>query len=126
MRILITGKTQLVSSNRVDEEFIKFKNLYPNTEKFVILSFGGRNGVEVSARVISKRYNLEYLEFEADFKRYGPDAKSIRNTEALKKGKPNLIWIFHINMISLKKVKGLDDLVSKAKRRCIPVKLIEV
>jgi hypothetical protein len=58
--------------------------------------------------------------FPADWSTYGKAAGPIRNSQMLREGKPHLVLAFHND---LKNSKGTKDMVTKAKKAGVPVRI---
>lgn len=82
---------------------------------------GGARGADVMAGFIAKQLGFAALEITADWSQYGKTAGPMRNREMLDL-KPDLVIAFHSN---LAKSRGTADTVREARRRGIPVEVIE-
>ncbi len=120
MRILITGDRDWSDPAFIEKKFLELKNLYPGNEEFVILNCGSLGGVDATARVIARKYKLEFNTYRANYEKYDRTANALRNSEIIKEGKPRIIFIFHPKP---EKSESLQDLITKAKRRKIPINI---
>lgn len=120
MKLLITGDALWTDSKFIENEFYSFYKLYPTWERFIILNCGRIKGADTNARGIARRYDLESMTFRTNYEKYGKVADKIRNTQVIEDGKPSLIWIFHSK---IETSKSFQDLIQKAKKRKITIKI---
>ena len=114
MIVLVCGDREWNDRETIAE---RLKVLPPNT---VILE-GGCRGVDLLAKEIAINLGLAVREFPANWALHGKAAGPRRNRAMLDEH-PNLVLAFHSN---LAKSKGTKDTINEAKRRGIPVELIE-
>ena len=68
---------------------------------------GGAIGADFLARVWAKAHNVDFVEYQADWKTHGRAAGPIRNQQMLEEGKPDLVVAFPGG-------RGTADMVRKA------------
>jgi len=88
-------------------------------EKLTIIQ-GGCRGADRIAKQCCNASRVNCLTFDAEWDRYGPAAGPIRNRLMLDQ-KPDMVIAFHDN---LRKSKGTRDTVMEARKRGIPVMVI--
>ncbi|HLD91132.1 MAG TPA: hypothetical protein VI911_08985 [Patescibacteria group bacterium] len=67
--------------------------LDPYAEDFIKIVSGGAKGVDLSAKIYSELYNIDYIEYLPDWDKFGKSAGYIRNKEIAKcADKLLLIW----------------------------------
>lgn len=81
---------------------------------------GKCRGADEIARYYAFLYGYEYIDFPADWERYGKAAGPIRNRQMLDEGIPDIVVAFH-NDIS--KSKGTANMLKQAEERGIPTEL---
>jgi len=86
-----------------------------------VIVHGAARGADTLAGLVANRLKLVVEAFPADWERYGRAAGPIRNREMLDT-RPDLVIAFHSN---LAESKGTRDCVNEAKRRHIPVEVIQ-
>ncbi len=69
---------------------------------------------------IVKRLLVKYMEFPAEWKKYGRKAGPIRNQQMLDKD-PDMVIAFHSDIA---KSKGTTDMVRKARKKGVPTYII--
>ena len=74
---------------------------------------GGARGADSLAVRAAKECGISYIEYKADWDRYGKSAGPIRNQQMLDMEKPDFVIAFHED---LEKSKGTKDMLSRAKR----------
>ena len=82
---------------------------------------GEARGADTLAREEAEQLGFTVLKFPANWNQYGRAAGPIRNREMLDQH-PDLVLAFHGNISAS---KGTRDTVEEAKRRGIPVVLVE-
>lgn len=78
---------------------------------------GGAKGADFCARLYAKYCGWEHLPFPAEWKKYGRAAGSIRNTQMLVEGQPDLVIAFPGG-------NGTADMVKQAREAGIQVREI--
>lgn len=114
MRILVCGSRYWSDKNRV-------YNALKDYPKDTIIITGGARGADSIAHQQAILLGLTSNVYMANWKLYGLSAGPRRNQEMLDSGKPDLVIAFHEN---LKESKGTSDMVKRAGKNRIPVKLI--
>ena len=82
---------------------------------------GEARGADSIARACAEQRGLEVLPFPADWKRYGKAAGSIRKTQMLMEGRPNMVVAF---VYDLESSKGTKNMVDKARTQGVPILVI--
>lgn len=111
-KVIICGDRYWADYRAVKREVDK---LPPGT----VVIEGGARGADRLARQAAAARGLEVRTFDADWARYGRAAGPIRNAAMLAAG-PALVLAFHAD---LDKSKGTRDMVKRARRAGVPVKL---
>lgn len=83
---------------------------------------GEARGADLLARQVALELGVEVIGVPANWVRYGKAAGVLRNQRMLELGQPDLVVAFHDR---LKESRGTKDMVSRARRAGIPVRLIE-
>ncbi|WP_245287292.1 SLOG family protein [Bradyrhizobium elkanii] len=78
------------------------------------LIHGGATGADAFAAAWGKAFDIEVLEFLADWHRLGPSAGPKRNADMIKYGEPELVIAFPGN-------SGTNNMIEKAEAVGIPV-----
>lgn len=92
-----------------------------NTDCKNIIIHGGCKGADKLSGIIAKELNLETKVFPADWDKYGTKAGPIRNKEMLDYD-PDIILAFHDD---LENSKGTKNMVTIARKKGVPVKVIK-
>lgn len=110
MRLLVCGHREFDDWNLLDTKLSEFAlDCYHNKDQLTIIE-GGAKGADFLARVWSKKNNVSFVEYPADWKLHGKKAGPIRNRQMITEGKPDLVLAFlHPNSI------GTRDMVRAAK-----------
>jgi hypothetical protein len=74
---------------------------------------GGCTGADEMAKKAAIECGLEYVEYPADWNKFGKAAGPIRNQQMLDDEHPNIVIAFHTN---IKNSKGTKDMVLKARK----------
>ena len=82
---------------------------------------GGARGADTLAVRAAKECGVAYVEYRADWERYGKKAGPIRNQKMLDLGKPDFVLAFHDDIESS---KGTKDMVSRVKKAGIPFEVV--
>jgi len=96
-----------------------FETLFEITkgmDEYCIIA-GGAPGADTAAVACAMVHWVEFKEYPADWKKYGPSAGPIRNQQMIDEGKPDLVVAFPGG-------HGTADMVARAKKAGIPVKEI--
>jgi hypothetical protein len=112
MKILVCG-----DRNWTDQKLIydKLRWLPP----FSIVVSGACRGADKLSTKAANLLELVVIEYPADWNKYGKSAGVLRNIEMLKET-PDEVWAFHDD---IENSKGTKDMVSRAKRMGILVKI---
>ena len=113
MRVLICG-----DRNWDDKETIE-KYILSLPMGSVIIQ-GKCRGADEIARYYAFAYGYEYIDFPADWEKYGKAAGPIRNRQMLDKGDPDIVVAFHND---INQSKGTANMLKQAKERGIPTEI---
>ena len=82
---------------------------------------GGAQGADTMAAQLAFEYGFRFIEFPANWRKYGKAAGPIRNQQMLDEH-PDLVLAFHSDIT---KSKGTADMIARAKRKGTPTKLVK-
>jgi hypothetical protein len=114
--VVVSGSRDWEPMDLIRSELDK---IHAEHDKVIIIS-GGASGVDHSTRVVCEHKGYFFVEIPAPWFAFGAKAGPIRNGWELV-FEPNLVLAFHPN---IKKSKGTKDMVSKAKKKKILVRMI--
>jgi YspA, cpYpsA-related SLOG family len=83
---------------------------------------GGCRGADTLSVAVAKYYGIPFLEFPANWNKFGKSAGIIRNQKMLDEGKPDFVLAFHSD---LQNGKGTLDMLRQVQKAGIPFKVIE-
>lgn len=115
MKVLVCGDRNYKDYSKIYSVLVALPG-----DAFIIQ--GGAKGADWLAKKAAKELKLKVKEYKADWLRYGQAAGPIRNIYMLDKESPDCVYAFHSN---LKSSKGTAHMVNLARRRGIPVKVID-
>jgi hypothetical protein len=81
---------------------------------------GGCRGADTLAVLAARECGFRYVEYPADWQRFGRSAGPIRNQKMLDSGKPDFVLAFHEDLTSS---RGTRDMLSRAILSGIPYKV---
>ena len=116
IKVLVCGDRNWTNVDLIRRWLIRLKD-----SGYTIVIEGEAHGADTIARNLAEEMNLEVLRFPANWKKFHKAAGSIRNTQMLDEGKPDLIFAFHNN---IENSKGTKNMISQAKKRDINIILI--
>lgn len=105
MRLLICGDRNWSDGNAIREVIKQFN---PS-----VIIEGECKGADILARLSAETMRIEVLKFPANWQMYGRSAGSIRNSQMLKEGNPDIVVGFHYN---IEESKGTRDMLTRAKK----------
>jgi len=114
MRVLVCGSRKWKDYDKV---YRVLKSMAPRV-KLVIE--GGAPGADTCAREAAKELRLPWVEFPADWMKYGKAAGPKRNQEMLDKAKPTLVLAFHEDW---KLGVGTQDMITRALKAKLPIRI---
>lgn len=114
MRVLVCG------DRHWDDLELLQRELLVHAPTLVI--HGGARGADSLAGVVAHRLKLPFLEFKAEWAKYGRAAGPLRNQRMLDEGKPDLVLAFHDD---LDQSKGTKNMIQLAKRAGVSVRLVQ-
>lgn len=114
MIVLICGDRNWNNFNIIEDLIL---TLPKNTE----IIEGDCRGADKISGYLGRKHGYTVIPVPADWNKYGLAAGPIRNQKMLDEYKPKLVVAFHNN---IEKSKGTKDMVKRAKKSGIPVKLI--
>lgn len=103
--ILVCGGRDFIDYGLIDRELCEILDIGSGTPHIIIQ--GGAKGADFLAKVFAHEYQLECVEYPANWKAYGKRAGHIRNAQMLEEGKPDLVIAFPGG-------NGTEDMVNKA------------
>jgi len=109
----------LVSGSRFYRDYQKILAVVKSLDIDLLIA-GGCRGADTLAVRAARQCGIRYIEYPADWKRFGKSAGPIRNAQILKMEKPDLVLVFHED---LAKSKGTRDMISKVIRAGIPYRI---
>jgi len=115
LKVLITGDRNWNNKTAIKRELSKFP---PET----IIIHGGARGADKLAGEVAKELGFQVQEYPADWQKHGKAAGPIRNQEMLEKESPEYCIAFHFD---LKQSKGTRDMVKRALRNKVFVKVVQ-
>lgn len=134
MRVLVCGARDWDNKKKI-REALKKENWPPGRVELVI---GGQKkpviakpfagsltktiGADYQARQVAMELGIPVMEFPAEWEFYGIKAGPLRNFWMLKYGEPDLVLAFHKD---LGKSKGTKNMVERAIKESIPVRVIK-
>lgn len=110
-RILISGSRHFHDYAKFCEDMKKVEEEYHNKE-LVIIS-GGARGADTLAKQWAKEHSYEFLEFKADWNKYGKAAGPIRNRQMFDESNPDLVIGF-----LAPESRGTADMLEYASGKC--------
>ena len=116
LRILVCGSRYWTNRNRIMREL---QNI--GTSNIVCLIEGGAVGADSLGRSCGEELGIAILSFPADWKKYGSAAGTIRNSQMIREGKPDMVLAFHKD---LRESVGTAHMVRIARAEDIMVKVI--
>ena len=118
MKVLICGARDWTDFERI---LLRLKELARSTNEPIFIIQGGAKGADTISRQCAEILKMNVIEFSADWEKYGKKAGPLRNIQMLNE-KPDLVLAFHRNLLES---KGTAHTVREAKKRKIPVEVIE-
>lgn len=113
MRVLVCGSRHF-NNEELMEDVLKQFNITTVIE-------GEARGADTLARKYAERHGLDVLPFPAQWDLHGKAAGSIRNTQMLKEGKPELVIAFlHEDS------RGTLNMINQAERAGIQTEVIRI
>ena len=111
----------LVCGSRFYSDYGKVYEYLKSLEEVSQVLAGGCRGADSLAATAAKDCSYPFREFPAVWGTFGKAAGPIRNQQMLDEGKPDLVLAFHKH---LDESKGTKDMIRRARRQGIPVRLI--
>ena len=115
MRVIICGSRYWDDAARIESVIEALTNLDPD----LTVIEGGALGADRLARDVARNWGLEVEEYPAIWSHYGKAAGPKRNQQMLDSG-VDLVIAFHHDLASS---KGTADMVRRAKKLGVPVRL---
>ena len=116
MRVLICGSREWYDPDPMWREVLEVRE----SSGLEVIIHGGARGADKLAGAIAKQLKIKVMEFPAEWDAFGKKAGPMRNQKMLDEGKPDLVLAFHEDYDNS---KGTRDMVKKATRAKIPVKI---
>ncbi|KNY30543.1 DUF2493 domain-containing protein [Pseudobacteroides cellulosolvens] len=109
----------LVSGSRYYRDYQKILAVVKSLNIDLLIA-GGCRGADTLAVRAARQCGVRFIEYPADWQRFGKSAGPIRNAQMLKMEKPDLLLVFHED---LAKSKGTRDMIIRASHAGIPFKI---
>ncbi len=109
----------LVSGSRFYRDYQKILAVVKSLDIDLLIA-GGCRGADTLAVRDARQCGIRFIEYPADWKRFGKSAGPIRNQAMLDLEKPDLVLVFHED---LTKSKGTRDMILRASHAGIPFKI---
>jgi|ERR1019366_1367921 hypothetical protein len=121
MRVLVCGDRNWNDDDAIRRELNRVLADYVGES--VIVIEGEARGADSIGRVVAEDLGIDVKKFPADWEKYGNAAGPIRNQQMLDEGKPTYVLAFHNDITHS---KGTADMVLRARKAGIPVKVVKV
>ena len=118
MRILVCGSRHFQDYYLLCREMDKLD--LDNKQPITIIE-GGARGADRLGKQYAEECGWELEEYPADWDKYGKAAGPIRNQHMLDEGKPDMVIAF-----LAPNSRGTKDMISRAEKANIPVKVINI
>jgi len=115
MRVLCCGDRNWKRKDVIRRELEKLP-------KGTIIIEGECRGADLLSKAVALELGFKVERFPAEWELYGRAAGPIRNQQMLDEGKPDLVLAFHSE---IEKSRGTEDMIRRAEREGIPVRLIK-
>ena len=109
----------LVSGSRYYEDYQKILSVVKGLDVDLLIA-GGCRGADTLAVRAARQCGIRFIEYPADWQRFGKSAGPIRNAQMLKMEKPDLVLFFHEDLSCS---KGTADMLSKVLKAGIPYRI---
>jgi hypothetical protein len=128
MRVLVCGSRTWDEGLGVIESLLDgLLDRVPNGESLVVIEGGARGADARAARWVQEDewiFDIEHLQYRADWDRHGKAAGVIRNRRMLNEGKPDVVFAFTDK--PLKESRGTLNMVTRAEQAGVPVYHVQV
>jgi YspA, cpYpsA-related SLOG family len=114
VRVLVCGGRDFDNFLTLEKELDKYLEDNP-----IIIS-GGANGADALAKEYAHMNYLRYLEFPANWPKFGKAAGSIRNQQMIDEGKPHIVIAF-----PTESSRGTWDMVRRAEKHGIKTIIVK-
>jgi len=109
----------LVSGSRWYSDYHKILSVISSLDIDLLVS-GACRGADTLAVRAARQCGIRYIEYPADWQRFGKSAGPIRNQQMLDLEKPDLLLVFHEDFT---KSKGSRDMLYRAIKASIPYRI---
>jgi len=109
----------LVSGSRWYSDYQKILAVISSLDIDLLIS-GACRGADTLAVRAARQCGIRYIEYPADWQRFGKSAGPIRNQRMVDMEKPDLLLVFHKD---LAKSKGTQDMISRVIKAGIAYKI---
>lgn len=113
MRVLVCGSRHYSDYQRVLQHLQRL-------DVSLVIS-GGCRGADTLAIIAAKACGYPFIEYPADWKRFGRSAGPRRNAEMLELGNPDFVIAFHQDLSSS---KGTLDMLKRIEQAAIPYVIV--
>ncbi|KNY30084.1 DUF2493 domain-containing protein [Pseudobacteroides cellulosolvens] len=100
----------LIAGSRYYRDYQKILAVVKSLDIDLLIA-GGCRGADTLGVRAARQCGIRYVEYPADWQRFGKSAGPIRNAQMLKMEKPDLVLVFHED---LTKSKGTRDMIISA------------
>jgi hypothetical protein len=109
----------LISGSRFYSDYRKILAVVKSLDIDLVIA-GGCRGADTLAVWAARQCGIKYIEYPADWQRFGKSAGPRRNQQMLDMEKPDLLLVFHED---LARSKGTRDMLSRVIRAGIPYRI---
>ncbi|HEY9059684.1 MAG TPA: DUF2493 domain-containing protein [Pseudobacteroides sp.] len=109
----------LVSGSRFYRDYQKILAVIKSLDIDLLIA-GGCRGADTLAVRAARQCGISFIEYPADWQRFGKSAGPIRNAKMLRMEKPDLVLFFHENLSCS---KGTADMLHRVIEANIPYRI---
>ncbi len=109
----------LVSGSRYYKDYQKILSIVKSLDIDLLIT-GGCRGADTLAARATRQCDIRYVEYPADWQRFGKSAGPKRNQQMLDLENPDLLLVFHED---LTRSKGTRDMLHRAIKAGIPYRI---
>jgi hypothetical protein len=113
------GLKVIICGSRYYSDYNRIFNTICKMDISLVIS-GGCRGADTIAIIVARQCGFRYVEYRADWERYGNSAGPIRNQVMINCENPDIVLAFHNDFHNS---KGTKDMVSRAMKHDIPFKI---
>lgn len=116
--VLICGDRNWSNKDVIKRELLPLKEHNPN----ITIVTGACKGADLLSEEIAKQLGFQVKSYPANWTKYNRAAGPIRNQQMIDENNVDLVLAFHSD---IENSKGTKDMINRAKKKNIPVILIE-